>query len=54
MDGDKQWADPLDCLADLYEMRLDAQADEMVRFLIYKRSSERKRSGNYIYLHRVI
>lgn len=42
VDGDKQWADPLDCLADLYEMHLDAQADEMVRFLIQKRATELK------------
>lgn len=46
VDGDKQWADPLDCLADLYEMGLVAQADEMVRFLIYKRASELKAMGD--------
>ena len=31
-------ADPLACLADLYDMRLDEQADQMLTFL-----SERKR-----------
>lgn len=28
------WADPLECLADLYELRLDGQAQEMLHWLI--------------------
>lgn len=32
--GELLIADPLECLADLYEMRLDQQADEMLRCLI--------------------
>jgi len=38
-DGDIFWADPLECLADLYNLRLDAQADEMLRALISRRGS---------------
>lgn len=38
-DGDMVWADPLECLADLYDLRLDAQADEMLRALIRRRGS---------------
>lgn len=37
-EGKEVWADPLECLADLYEMRLDAQADEMLRHLISRRN----------------
>ena len=33
------WADPLTCLRDLYEMRLDAQADEMLTALVRERNS---------------
>lgn len=38
-DGDIFWADPLECLADLYDLRLDAQADEMLRALISRRGN---------------
>ena len=31
--GELLIADPLECLADMYDMRLDQQADEMLRFL---------------------
>lgn len=37
-DGTTNWADPLDCLSDLYELRLDAQAEEMVNHLIAARA----------------
>lgn len=32
------WADPLECLVDLHELGLDAQADEMLRHLVEKRN----------------
>lgn len=38
-DGGMLWADPLECLADLYDLRLDAQADEMLHALISRRGS---------------
>jgi len=31
------WADPLECLADLYELRLDGQAQEMLHWLVDRR-----------------
>lgn len=36
------WADPLECLLDLYEIRLDAQADEMLNSLIHRRKQMAK------------
>jgi hypothetical protein len=39
-DGTTNWADPIDCLADLYELRLDAQAEEMLNHLIAARPSK--------------
>lgn len=36
-DGKTNWADPIDCLSDLYELRLDAQAEEMIHELIHRR-----------------
>lgn len=38
-EGDTMWADPLECLSDLYDLRLDAQADEMLHALIRQRDS---------------
>lgn len=35
--GETNWADPIDCLSDLYELRLDAQAEEMIHELIHRR-----------------
>lgn len=32
-EGELLVADPLECLADLYDMRLDQQADQMLHFL---------------------
>jgi hypothetical protein len=32
-EGGLQWADPLECLLDLHEARLDAQATEFLEFL---------------------
>lgn len=40
--GELLIADPLQCLADLYDMRLDQQADQMLYFL-----SEQKRKANH-------
>jgi hypothetical protein len=38
-DGQATWADPVECLYALHELRLDAQADEMLRALIDNRPS---------------
>lgn len=36
------WADPVECLADLYELHLDAQAQEMLHALVEDRKRNRK------------
>jgi hypothetical protein len=36
-DQGRVWADPVECLADLHEMRLDAQADDMLHALLRQR-----------------
>ena len=35
-DEGRVWADPVECMADLHEMRLDAQAQDMLRALLQK------------------
>lgn len=40
--GETNWADPIDCLSDLYDLRLDAQAEEMIHELIHRREGSRR------------
>src|SRR3990167_8925164 len=40
--GETNWADPIDCLSDLYDLRLDAQAEEMIHELIHRIEGKRR------------